>query len=339
MIKKKPPTISDVAQRAKVSIATVSRVLNSSAPVAKEKARSVHQAIQELNYVPRSAARILASQKTRTIGLILPEISGAFFPPILRGIEAEATQAGYDLLINTTQIAQDKSLPFRTLGEHNTDGVIIFTASLNENTMRYLFRIGFPMVLLHQTPPEDMQVPLITIENKSGARKIVEHLIEVHGCHRIAFLRGPDEHEDSKWREKGYREALQAHDIPLDSALIANGGFDENEARNAVEEWLLNGIEFEAIFCGDDDAAIGVLAALQQAGKQVPEEVAVVGFDDVPVARFLVPPLTTVCAPIEQVGREAVQQLIKIIKGESADLVTLLPTSIVIRQSCGCPSK
>jgi DNA-binding LacI/PurR family transcriptional regulator len=191
---------------------------------------------------------------------------------------------------------------------------------------------------MHQTPPEGVDIPVVTIENKSGAQKIIEHLIEVHGCQRIAFLQGPDGNEDSEWRERGYREALELHGLPFDPALVASGGYDERVAQASVEHWLMEGIEVDALFAGDDEAARGALSALQRAGKRVPQDVAVVGFDDVPVAGFLRPPLTTVRAPIEQVGRAAARQLLRLIRGERVEATILLPTQIVIRESCGCPA-
>lgn len=329
-------TISDVAKLAGVSIATVSRVINGNTPVVSSTAERVHAAVKELNFVPRTAARVLASRRTNTIGLLLPEIGGWFFPSMLRGIELAARQAGFDLLIHTVDVDYPLKTSRRALGMHNTDGLIVFTNSVNDDELSYLERSSFPIVLLHQTPPENLNIPVITIENKDGAQKIVDHLIEIHNCRRIAFLRGPEGHEDSKWRERGYRESLEAHGIPIDETLISSGGFDEVEADGAVTQWLLAGLKFDAIFAGDDDAALGVFAALQRAGHKIPDDVAVVGFDDVPLSRFMSPPLTTVRAPTEQTGMDAVKQLVHLIRGEPAESITLLPTELVIRRSCGC---
>jgi DNA-binding LacI/PurR family transcriptional regulator len=140
------------------------------------------------------------------------------------------------------------------------------------------------------------------------------------------------------WREKGYRAALKKHALPFDPSLVARGGFNPDEAREAVTQMLKDGLAFDAIFTGDDDAATGVLAALHSAGKRVPQDVAVVGFDDAPFSRHLTPSLTTVRAPTEQVGRTAVRQLLKIIQMEQAEPLILLPTELVIRSSCGCQS-
>ncbi len=332
-----PATISDVARRARVSIATVSRVLNATTPVAPKTAARVAAAVEALEFVPRAAARGLASQRTHTLGLVLPEIGREFFLPLLRGIEAEARHAGYDLLIETTRTPDTARQTLGGLGEHNTDGLIIFTDSLENAELARLHKKGFPMVLLHRTPPEGARIPVITIQNKEGAEKLVDHLIEVHGCRRIAFLRGPAGNEDSEWRERGYRASLKRHGIPFEPAMIACGRFEGNEAQAVVEQWLVDGLQVDAVFAGDDDAATGVLAALRGAGKHVPQQLAVVGFDDVSFSRHLTPALTTVRSPIEQVGRESVMQLVRAIGGGATDSITLLPTELVIRNSCGCP--
>ena len=335
------PTIADVARRASVSIATVSRVLNGSSAVVSETAARVHAAIAELNYVPRTAARVLASRKTFTIGLLLPEISGDFFSPMLRGIELAARQAGYDLLIHTT-LPRPESPSRRTLGEHNTDGLIVFTGSLGEEELVRLYQLGFPLVLMHQSPPDGFHIPQVTVENKDGARCLVEHLIQVHDRQRIVFLRGAEHHEDSAWRERGYREALELHNLPFNPGLVALGGFDRTIAAHSIRSLLQQKVRFDAVFSGDDEAAVGVLTALREAGISVPQDVAVGGFDDTPLASYLSPTLTTVHAPIEQVGSEAVRLLLKAIQAkqwEPVELTVLLPTELMIRQSCGCLPK
>lgn len=330
------PTIADVARHAGVSTATVSRVLNATGAVDKETASRVRASVEALDYVPHAAARTLASRRTNTLGFLLPEISGAFFHPMLRGVETAAGEAGYDLLLHATRTPARTGLRRRPLAEHNTDGLLVFTDSLDRRELARLYNNGFPTVLLHQTPPPEALLPVVTIENRSGAREIVSHLIEVHNRRRIVFLRGPEGHEDSEWREKGYREALETHNLPSDPALVRYGGFNRDEAGASIGQMLKEGIDFDAVFAGDDDASVGVLLGLRQAGRRVPEDVAVVGFDDQIFAGTLVPPLTTVHAPTEQVGKEAVHQLVRIIRGESVESRLVLPTLPVIRQSCGC---
>ncbi|MBK7319219.1 LacI family DNA-binding transcriptional regulator [Candidatus Villigracilis affinis] len=331
---RKYATISDVAEHAGVSIATVSRVLTGNTPVIEETAERVRAAIAELRFVPRTAARTLASRKTNTIGLILSEIGGAFFPHLLKGIEAEVRTAGYELLIHSTQGVRQHQ--HRAVGEHNTDGLLVFTSSLELDELKRLHSMNFPLVLMHQTPPADLNIPVITIENKDGAEMLVSHLIEKHGRRRIVYMQGPEGHEDSQWRERGYREALEKHNIPFDPSLVVKGEFDEEQASSTMQQMIADGIEFDAVFAGDDDAAMGVYRALKLTSRIIPDDVAVVGFDDIQFARYISPALTTIRAPIEEVGREAVRQLIHLLNGQQAQSLVLMRTELVIRRSCGC---
>jgi len=330
------PTIADVARLAEVSIATVSRVLNRTVPVDAETEKRVRAAVAELNYIPHAAARTLASRRTDTVGLLLSEIGGEFFQPMLRGIELTASQAGFDLLIHSTRGPRPQDAPHRPLGEHNTDGLLVFTDSLDGRELARLHKIGFPLVLMHQSPPDGLDLPVVTIENRPGAQKLVEHLIDVHGCRRIVFLRGPAGNEDSQDREAGYRRALKGRGLAFDPALIATGEFNGGAAHAAIDVLLAAGVGFDAIFTGDDDSAAGVIEALRQAGRKVPEDVAVAGFDDSTFACMLTPPLTTVRSPMELVGQAAARQLVRIIRGEQVEPRLVLPTELVIRRSCGC---
>jgi len=327
-------TIDDVARRAGVSISTVSRVVNRTVPVSEEAAARVQAAMIELKYQPRAAARNLATRQTKALGLLLTDISGDFFVPLLRGVEAATAEAGFSLLISTARDGLTHSA-----GVHNTDGLLIFADGLDESGLRYCHELGFPLVLIHQSPPShlpgtqepgSLDIPCVTVENKAASCRLVEHLIVAHGRRAIAFLRGPQSQEDSYWRELGYRQALNVHGLPFDPALVAPGEFDRTVAYASVAGRL------DAIFAGDDEAAVGVLAALHDAGKRVPEDVAVVGFDDQTLAAYLAPPLTTVRAPTEEVGRHAARQLITLIRTGQADRLTLLPTDLVLRRSCGC---
>ncbi|MEI6290205.1 MAG: substrate-binding domain-containing protein, partial [Chloroflexota bacterium] len=165
---------------------------------------------------------------------------------------------------------------------------------------------------------------------------IVNHLIEMHGCRRVAFLQGPTGHSDSVWREKGYRDALSNHQIPFDPALIGKGDFSAEAAMVTVLDWIKSDLVFDAVFAGDDEAATGVLQALKITGKRVPEDVAIAGFDDITFSKYLDPPLTTVRAPTEKVGFEAVRLLVELIRTGETNMEIMLPTEMIIRQSCGC---
>ena len=328
--------IEDVAKKAGLSTATVSRYINQSAAVSQENAEKIQAVIDDLNYVPHAAAQILASQKTMTIGLIFPSLTSTFFGALLRGIETRARKDDFTLLIHSAEIISKKTKKRRVLGEHNTDGIIVFSDSMDDEELTRLADLNFPVVLMHRSSPTFLNIPSVTIENKNGVNKLVSHLIEVHGCQKIAFLRGPEMHEDAYWREAGYRKALLEHNIPFDSNLVECGDFNTEHARLAVKRLLNKNIEFDAIFAGDDDAASGSMMALREAGLRIPEDVAVVGFDDQTIAAHLSPPLTTIRSPIEQVGFQATDKLIHLIEGKSVEMETLLPTELVVRHSCGC---
>jgi LacI family transcriptional regulator len=331
------PTIKDIAREAGVSISTVSRVLNQNTPVAEGTAARVWEAIRRLEFTPNSAARRLAGKHTTTIGLQLPEISGTFFPPMLRGIERCVNQHGYDLLIYSSGLFERPAHPHaRPLGEHNTDGLLVFTTSLEDSEILRFYRRKFPLVLLHRSAPPGTQIPAVRFENRASSEKLIDHLIEVHSCRRIVYLRGPAGNEDSLEREEGYRASLENHHLVLDPALIETGSFDTQGGMLAVQRLVQRGVAFDAIFAGDDETAAGVLVALAQAGRRVPEQVSVVGFDDNPIALLLTVPLTTIRAEIEKAGYEAAHQLITLIQTGSAVMQTILPTEPVLRRSCGC---
>ena len=331
-------TISDVARLAGVSISTVSRVVNGTGPVADETVEHVRKAIDLLHYKPLAAARSLAGRASDTIGMLVPELTGAFFTPLVRGVEMAARDAGYDLLVHlvTGGVGNDDTamLP---LDEHNTDGLIVFNDRLNDQSLRRLAGNGVPLVLLYRTAPADLSIPSIKFQNVEGAREIVEHLIVHHARRRIAYLAGPEGNEDSAQRLNGYRQALEAHGLAWDPHLVEPADYNNHMARAVVERWLLDGVQFDAIFAADDEAAAGAMLALRQAGCNVPDDVAVVGFDDLAFSHLLTPPLTTVGASVEESGIMAGRLLIAQIRDEEVPKLTVLPTKLVIRQSCGCP--
>ena len=329
-------TIRDVAKHAAVSVATVSRFINQNAPVSQEVAERIQQVMLDLNYKPHAVARHLATRRTRTIGLVLHNMHTDFFAPLLSGIEEVVSEFQHNLLVATYKAStrQDTQPP---IGPHNTDGMLVFADSLNEEQLTDLCRVRFPVVLIHRTPPPHLKIPFVTVENKSATRKIIDHLIEQHDRRDILFMRGPREQEDSLWREQGYRDALSAHGIPFRPELILSGEFDRQIAYNRLKEYISrNHIQFDAIFTGDDEAAVGALSALKEAGVKIPENVAVVGFDDSRLSPFLSPPLTTVRAPTEEVGRTAARLLFNLLQDLPAESATLLPTEIILRSSCGC---
>jgi LacI family transcriptional regulator len=326
-------TIHDVAQMAGVSKSTVSRVLNDKGYASTETIERVQQAIEVLNYVPQMAARGLARQQTNALGLLVNEFSTLSTPPLLAGIDAVVQQENHNLLIAATGHQSGHALP---LGMHNTDGLLAYADSISDAQLRRFYASNFPVVLIHRYPPEGLAIPCVNIENTESTQALITHLIEVHGCRRIAFLRGPERQEDSRKREESYVDTLKAHGIPVDPTLIGDGMFSEATSEKAVADWIAADVTFDAIFSGDDGAAFGAIRALNRAGLRVPEDVAVVGFDDDRHAPYVSPPLTTVRVPLEQVGCEAARRLIQLVRQGSAESV-ILPTQVIVRRSCGCP--
>jgi DNA-binding LacI/PurR family transcriptional regulator len=334
-------TIHDVAAEAAVSVATVSRVLNSTANVTPETLARVRAAVAKLNFIPNSLARNLSLRRTNTLGLLFPEISGPFFSESLRGIESVASAAGYNLLIYSMAAHTDGSdITSVPVGAQNADGLLIMSDAVTDDFVRKLYASQVPLVLVYRSLP-GLALPAVTVENKAGARQLVEHLIGL-GHRRIAVINGPRSNEDSYWRERGYLEALAAHGLRADPALMIEGGFSAASGAAAARELLARNrdratgtVSFSALFGADDETAIGAMGELDAAGLRVPQDVAVVGFDDIVTARYVQPPLTTVRAPTERVGREAVGLLLAAIRGEPPPAPLLLPVELVIRKSCG----
>lgn len=333
---KNNPTIRDVAKLADVSVATVSRVINQNTPVSPDVEERVRNAMQELRYFPKAAARNLSNQKTNTIGFILEDMNGDFMGPMLSGIETSIQENQYQLLIASTRYSLGQEGFPLPLGPHNTDGLLVFTNCIPDDRLLELYEMEFPMVLIHRTPPEHMPIPSVTIENKQATEEIVSHLITAHQRKRIVLLRGPQAEEDSHWREQGFMEAHRKHGLPVYDELLVQGDFYRDTAYQSICQLIEKGIEFDGVFSGDDEAAVGVLKAFHQYNIRCPEDASLAGFDDQNIASCITPQLTTVYAPTEEVGRVAADQLFKLINGEQADPLTLLRTQMILRESCGC---
>ena len=333
-------TIDDVAREAGVSIATVSRVLNGTARVDPAKGTRVREAILALGFAPRAAARALAGRKTRVIGLVVPEISGDFFVPMLRGIEGAAREAGYELLVRTGRPHDGDRAPSCLSGQ-SADGLLLFADSADREALRRISAASLPAVLLYAEAP-GLDIPGVTVENEAGAALAVRHLIDRHGRRRIACVRGPVGVHDAEARLAGYRSALAACGIAFDPALVVPGDFRAEVATASVRGLIARKEPFDAVFAGDDASAMGVLAALTEAGLAPGRDVSVIGFDDLPFAANAIPPLATVRAPTEEVGAASVRLLIQRIEGkpgEAGPESLVLPTIFVPRTSCGCEGR
>jgi LacI family transcriptional regulator len=307
------PSIYEVARVAGLSVATVSRVLNDKGPVRAETRLRVLATVEKLGYVPHSAARSLSTRRTMSIGVLLPDMHGAFFSEIVRGIDLAARAAGYHLLVSGSHSDPAETAALLQTLHGRVDGLILMTPALGGAWLQKALPRRVPVVLLNDDGTDERHHSL-RIDNRRGARLAVAHLIEL-GHRAVAFLGGPMGNADAAERLAGYREALLAGGLALDGHLELSGDFGE-------ESGLLAGAKVTAliprptaIFAANDAMAIGCLAALRERGLRVPEDVSLVGFDDVPIARYLTPALTTVQVPIAELGRQAMALLLAAVDG------------------------
>ena len=330
-------TIRDVAREASVSVATVSRYINHTGLVSVETGKRLEKVMLEFQFVPHSAARQLATHQTRLIGLLLTNMYNDFFMPLLNGLETAVRENGYNLIVAAYQANPTSDDDRPPIGPHNTDGLIIFADSLLDQQLKQLYKKNFPMVLVHRTPPDGLPISYVTVENTTSTIGLIDHLIEVHGKRHILFLRGVAHHEDAYLRELGYKASLGTHNLDFDEQLILDGGFEHDIAYQSMKQFLACAHpEFDAVFAGNDASAYGSITALLEAGFRVPEDIAVVGFDDQKLSALLTPPLTTIHSPTYTVGHTAGKKIFSILQGAPVDRETLLPTDLIIRRSCGC---
>ena len=322
-----------MARAARVSVATVSRALNHSGPVRDDTRRRVHDAAQHLRFTPNGAARSLITSRTSTLGVLLPDLYGEFFSEIIRGIDRGAQRAGYQLLLSSARNARDEVHgAFRAM-YGRVDGLILMAPDVELAGMFAQRVDGMPIVFIN-SPVESIDARLITIDNHGGANRMVKHLVE-KGHKRIAIICGGERNHDAAERVRGYRDALDESGVHRDPMWELPGDFTELGGYRAGRAMLKLQPRPTAIFAANDAMAIGALAALHEDGVRVPEDVAVAGFDDIPIARFVSPALSSVHVPIAQLGERAMELLLGAIaepeNGRAHRVV--LPTTLVIRKS------
>jgi LacI family transcriptional regulator len=329
-------TIREVAREAGVSVATVSRVVTGSHHrVRPATRRRVQAAVARLRYQPNLIARGLKKRITHTIGLIVPDISNPFFPAIARGIEDVASRAGLGVLLcNTYEDLAKERAYLALLDNRMVDGLIFATAGANTGHLRMLRRRGVPVVLVARAP-DRVGIDAVLVDNRGGARAATAHLIGL-GHREIAFVGGPASVRVDVEREAGYREALDAAGIPVNPRLILQGDFRAEGGAAAVSALLERGERFTAIFAANDLMAIGAMEELRRRGRHVPQDVAIVGFDDITFASLVEPRLTTVAQPKYRMGSLAMERLLELLSGGSRRPRRLvLDPQLVVRDSCG----
>ena len=334
------PTLEEVAQQAGVSRSTVSRVINDHPSVRPETRERVWRAIRKSGYQPHPVARSLVTNRTQIVGMVIPEavttlFADPFFPLLLRGSTEVCNAHQYQLMLSLFSAPADQEEMYqRALRNGYMDGVIVASSSLDDPLISKLLRDRIPFVSVGRYPDE--QVHYVDADNVGGARIAVEHLIHL-GHKRIATITGRLNMPAGQDRLEGYRQALQAHHIRVEESLITEGDFSEIGGVMGMQRLLP--ASPDAVFAASDTMAIGALKALRQAGWQVPNDVALIGFDDIPAASVIEPALTTVRQPIERMGSMAVDLLLSMLENSSEEVAPthriILPTELVVRASCG----
>jgi LacI family transcriptional regulator len=332
-------TIKDVAREADVSVATVSRVFSGANVVREETSRRIREVAATLRYTPHVGARNLITSKTDTLGVLLPDLYGEFFSEIIRGIDIAARRRGYHLLVSSSHSDKREVETAMRAMRGRVDGVILMSPDIDAAALVADLPIDQPVVVLNSLV-KAKGVGTVRIGNSGGARGMVRHLIE-HGHRKIAFITGAERNIDGDQRRNGYRAALTEAGIPLDPSLEVPGDFTEDSGYEAVRSLLrAKSNRPTAIFAANDAMAIGALSALREAGIKVPKEMAVAGFDDIPMARHMSPPLSSVHVPIAGLGERSVDRLIDTLadpKRHPPSRHDILRTTLVIRDSCGPP--
>jgi len=311
-------TLYQVAHRAGVSPATVSRFLNGTAKVSDDKRRNIERVIDELNYKPNRLAQSLKMGSTRTIGVLTQSLESGYFNRAMVGIEDAVKESGYALLIMSGHWhAGEEAECVELLIGRRVDGVAILTGKLSdEQVVGYSQRV--PIVAFGRKL-EGERLMSLRLDNYRGACDAVEHLVE-QGHRRIAFITGPDDHEDAQARLAGYLDTLARHGIAPDPALIVRGDFHEAGGLLAVNRLLATKQRFSAIFAGNDLSAYGARLALYRRGIRVPDDVSIVGFDDLHSSMYTTPPLTTVRQPLYEVGKGIGRMMLGMLGQTQVDL-------------------
>jgi LacI family transcriptional regulator len=327
-------TLEMVAERAGVSPSTVSRILNGTAVVSDDKRAAVDRAIAKLGFVPNPVARGLAGGRTLSVGVVTQAIDSPFYGAALRGIEVELGGAGYSPLFMSGHWRGDlEARCIELLHARRVDGLILLTGRLSDSKLRTVAR-SLPVVVTGRSLKAANLISL-DFDNREGARLATRHLIDL-GHRRIAYIGGDPEHPDAVERQRGYQIALEAAGLRIDPANVQPGDFSEQSGLVAVERLLAGHGRFSAIFAANDQMAFGAAVGLHRHGRRVPDDVSLVGFDDLAGSVFFVPPLTTIHNPIQEIGQLAAQALLRLLSGEAPEGEVPAPR-LVVRESTGAP--
>jgi LacI family transcriptional regulator len=323
-------TIADVAREAGVSLMTVSRVVNDKADVSQATRQRVLQVVERLGYRPSSIARGLATRRTGTLGLVVPDVANAFFANVARGAESHAYARGYNVfLCNTDEDSQREEEVLQSLEEKRVDGVVLCSSRLDDSELSLQLR-RFPVLVLVNRLLESDDVCTVLVDDKAGGRLATDHLLSA-GHQAVGFLAGPPLSHSGRQRKAGYRAALTAAGWPYNADLVQHCSPTVQGGHQAARELLVAHPRLTALFCYNDLVAVGALQACAELGRRVPDDLAVVGYDDIPLANLVTPPLTTCRVPRYKLGELAMQLLLDQIDGSSDqhERVVLQPELIV----------
>ena len=330
----------DVAERAGISPAVVSYVLNGGPRKVSPEARErVLNAVQELGYRPNNVARSLRMRRTMTLGLIVPDMSNPFFAELVHSVQQEAFEAGYALMVGDS--GEDGARQQRYIDsfiERQIDGLILLPAHVITDGFSELEKHNVPWVVIDRYIPGKSNVPSVMVANRDGAYAATSHLLD-HGRRVIGCIAGPANVRSALERAAGWRSALNDRGVPVENHLQLHSLFHRKSGyRNAM--LLMDLHQVDAIFCGSDEQALGVLQALKDLGLRCPEDVAIVSFDGIPAAAYTSPGLTTMAQPFVEIGRTSVERLLERIENPARIAAsTVFPVRLIQRGSCGCEER
>lgn len=326
------PTLNDIARLCGVSAMTVSRVLNDRPGVGQNTRERVLEAIRSAGYVPNLGARGLARSRTQVLGMVVPDLSTQYIAEIVRGAGEAAARHEYDLVLYTSTHGARAFERIDALTRGVTDGLLVVLPPASQEFPAFLQRTGQRCVVIdHRGEARD--VPAVTADNYSGAREAVDHLVSL-GHRRIGFITGRMDTHASLERLRGYREGLLVHGLGVDETLVCGGDFLQPGGFQAARALLELPVAPTAMFASNDVMAFGAMEAVKDGGLRVPADVSVIGFDDIPMASQVHPPLTTVRQPLYEMGAAAANLLITLLAGITPSVDRLeLGTQVVVRRS------
>lgn len=327
-------TIKDVAREAHVAISTVSNVVNNVDNVSEETRKRVLDAVEKLHYVPNFNARTLKANKKNTIGLFLSSLQGDFYRTLIQAVHLQAKMNGYMLNIYVSNDNTSEEV-YGMIASSGVEGAIIMNESLTDKYIDRLAKTGIPMVFLERECSGE-NISSVVIDNYSGAETAMEYLIK-QGSRRIGYLHGVESRDDRE-RYRAYCDVLNKYNIPIDENIIFEGYFEEVIAYSEIRQMFIKnntGLP-DAFFCANDEMALGCIRALGSFGIKVPEQVNVMGFDNIAMAQYYTPSLSTIDSPVEELGAKSTLELIRMLREEntSEGVVTKLVPSLVVRDSC-----